>query len=88
MAGLCEVTFAKLSEAAHLCPYASAHVCTGASLLLSKGRNCSIQVDADSFKLFIVDLFLLVAPLWLNCSETELQTGFIAAVLNFDGTCR
>lgn len=88
MIGLCEVTFAKLSEAAHLCPYAGAHVCTGASLLWSKGRNFSIQVGAGSFKLFIVDLFLLVAPLWLNCSEPELQTDFIAAVLNSDGTRR
>ena len=88
MIGLCEVTFAKLSEAAHLCPYARAHVCTGASLLWSKGRNFSIQVGAGSFKLFIVDLFLLVAPLWLNCSEPELQTDFIAAVLNSDGTRR
>ena len=57
MIGLCEVAFAKLSEAAHLCPYARAHVCTGASLLWSKGRNFSIQVGAGSFKLFIVDLF-------------------------------
>ena len=49
MIRLCDVTLAKLSEAVYLCPYARAHVCTGASLFLSKGHNCSIEVDADRF---------------------------------------